>query len=277
MIAALPFEQPFPSGSILVPPVRLESGSLYYQPNGPLHPARGQRDRLVYDFAGLGDAPAAAILRFARVWGVLGLCGHHRKPMHHQNPACPPQRVGDEFVEPIAKWRSRARYVRSILNIKAELNRDHPGSSADWKVVWPGPAPKDRTLGVKTLAKVASIFVSQNDVQPILECVNDRLAITFIGGNLASLLKSMAAADGISSWLSSSATLLAEIAIRTMLALEEGAGWTTCSNPECGRLYRPPRNVAEGRLHFCGDCGKRASWRLSKRRSAARKIPKLTG
>src|ERR1039458_9032651 len=70
-------------------------------------------------------------------------------------------------------------------------------------------------------------------------------------------------------WLSSSGTLLAEIAVRTALALQEGAGWAICSNPECRRLYRPRRHVAEGRLHFCNNCGKRASWRLSKRRKSA--------
>ncbi len=70
-------------------------------------------------------------------------------------------------------------------------------------------------------------------------------------------------------WLSGAGTLLVEIAIRTVLALQEGPGWTICSNPDCGRLYRPRRQVPEGRLHFCRDCGKRASWRLSKRRKAA--------
>jgi hypothetical protein len=275
MIAALPYEQPFPFGSILVPPVRLESGCLYYRPQGPLQPTRGQRERLVYDFAGLSDAPAGAIFEFARVWGMLGLC-HHRKPIHHQIPACRPRQVRDEFVETIASWRVRARYVRSVLNIKAELNRGQPGPSADWKVVWPAPTPKERSLAVRTLAVVASIFLSQAEVQPMLECVNDRLAFTFIGGNLPSLLKRMAVAEGISSWLSTSGNLLAEIAVRTMLALEEGAGWTICSNLECGRLYRPRRHVAQGRLHFCTDCGKRAAWRLSKRRSSAKKIAKPT-
>jgi hypothetical protein len=229
---------------------------------------------LVYDFATLSDAPEAAILKFARVWGVLGLCRRHGKPLHHQTPACPPRRVGDEFVEPIASWRGRARYVRSILNIKTELNRSQPGRSADWNVVWRGAPPSDRSAAVRTLAAIVSIFLSEFNAQPVLECINDRLAITFIGGSFLGLMKSMAAGEEIGPWLSSSGTLLAEIAVRTMLALEEGAGWTRCSNPDCGRLYRPRRHVAQGRLHFCGDCGKRASWRLSKRRTSVRQIDK---
>jgi predicted RNA-binding Zn-ribbon protein involved in translation (DUF1610 family) len=78
----------------------------------------------------------------------------------------------------------------------------------------------------------------------------------------------MSTNEEISSWLSTSGSLLAEIAMGTALALQEGTGWTHCSNPECGRLYRPKRHTPEGRLHFCPDCGKRASWRLSKRRQA---------
>jgi hypothetical protein len=77
------------------------------------------------------------------------------------------------------------------------------------------------------------------NAQPIVQCVDERLTITFVGGNLPNLLKAMAASEEIASWLSSSGTLLAEIAVRTALALQEGAGWAICSNPECRGLYRP--------------------------------------
>jgi hypothetical protein len=271
MIAALVLEQPFPFGTVLVPPVRLVPRYLSFRPQEPLRPARGQPERLVYDFAALSDAPETKILEFATVWGVLGLCHRHGKPLHHQVPACTPRRVGDEFFEPIAGWRGRARYVRSILNIKAALNRGDPGLSADWKAVWRGAPPGDRSLALRSLALVASIFLSEIEVQPMLQCVNQRLAVTFIGGKLPQIFKSMAASEGIGPWLSSSGTLLAEIGMRTVLALQEGAGWATCSNPDCRRLYRPKRHLAEGRLNFCTDCGKRVAWRLSKQRASARR------
>jgi hypothetical protein len=120
------------------------------------------------------------------------------------------------------------------------------------------------------LSVAASIFLSQANVQPFLQCEQGRFAMTFIGGNLPGVLKSMEEFQEIRPWLSGAGTLLAQIAIRTVLALQEGAGWAICSNSDCRRLYRARRQVAEGRLHFCPDCGKRASWRLSKRRKAAR-------
>ena len=44
--AALPYEKPFPFGTILVPPVRLQGKALYFRPRGPLQPATGRPDRL---------------------------------------------------------------------------------------------------------------------------------------------------------------------------------------------------------------------------------------
>jgi hypothetical protein len=267
MIAALDFEQPFPFGAILVPPVRLAAGRLYFRPKGPLHPANGQPERLVFDFAGLSEASEKAFLEFSRKWGALGICPHGTT-LHHRSPPCL-HLVGDELVEPIAGWRGRARYVRSTLNIRTALNRGQTGSSADWRVVWPGSAPKERSAAAAALGLVASTFLSEMNAQPILQCVDQRLTFTFIGGKFPTLLKAMTGSKEIAPWLSSSGTLLAEIAVRTALALQEGAGWAICSNPECRRLYRPRRHVAEGRLHFCNNCGKRASWRLSKRRKSA--------
>jgi hypothetical protein len=268
VIAALDFEQPFPFGTIFVPPVRLAAGRLYFRPKGPLHPANGQPERLVFDFARLSEAPEKAFLEFARTWGALGICPH-RTAIHHQSPPCLPHLIGDELAEPIAAWRGRARYVRSTLNLRTALNRGQPGSGADWKVVWRGSAPKQRGVAAATLGIVASTFLSEMNAQPLLQCVDQRLTITFIGGKFPTLLKAMAGSEEIAPWLSSSGTLLAEIAVHTALALQEGPGWAICSNEECRRLYRPRRHVAEGRLNFCNNCGKRVSWRLSKRRKSA--------
>jgi predicted RNA-binding Zn-ribbon protein involved in translation (DUF1610 family) len=272
MLEALTYDTPFPFGTILVPPVRLDAGNLYFRPAGSLWIAQGLPERLAFDFAGLSSKADAAILSFAREWGVLGIC-RHGKPVHHQVPACLPRRVRDEFVEPVVRWRSRARYVHSMLRIKTALRRDRPGGPDDWKKIWPGPSPTGRPEAADRLSCAASIFLSQANVQPFLQCEQGRFAMTFIGGSFPNVLKSMKEFEEIRPWLSSAGTLLAQIAIRTVLALQEGAVWAICSN--CRRLYRTRRQVAQGRLHFCPDCGKRASWRLSKRRKAVRQAGQL--
>ena len=101
----------------------------------------------------------------------------------------------------------------------------------------------------------------------MVQCLNGHLSITFIGGNFVDLLKAMDDSPRFRPWLSTSGNLLAEIAMRTILAIQEGPGWTICSNPDCQQLYRASRHPAVGRYHFCKSCGKRASWRLSKRAS----------
>src|SRR5271155_813308 len=234
MRAALNFKELLPFDSIQVPPVRLEGGSLYFRPQGPLHPATGQKERLVFDFANLADASNEAFLEFACSWGVLGLCVH-KQPLFHRAPPCLPRRVGGEFVEPIVYWRSRARHTRAILNVKASLKRDELGARSDWRTIWPLKPPVDKNDAARTLAIVTSILLSQVNVHPALFYVDNRLTIQFIGGNFLDLLKAMSANEDISSWLSTSGNLLAEIAVGTALALQEGTGRTICSTPECRR------------------------------------------
>ena len=208
-------------------------------------------------------------MEFARIWGVLGICPHGDS-IHHKEPACLPRRVGGEMVESLTRWRNRARHVRSMLNIKTALNRAQPGQPSDWRVIWAGSAPTERNAAADVLAVVASVFLSTVNLQPILQQVRNRLTVAFVGGNFASLNRAMTDHPEIGRWLSSSGTLLAEIAIRTLLVLQDGAGWAICSAPECQRLYRPSRQPGSDRKNFCPECGKRASWRLSKRRLAGR-------
>ena len=89
MIAELTYDKPFPSAIIRVPPVRLRSGQVYFQPEGPMRSAKGQSERLVFDFANLAEAPEQAFIRFAEVWGVLGLCPHDNSMRSPR--ACPAQ------------------------------------------------------------------------------------------------------------------------------------------------------------------------------------------
>ena len=198
----------------------------------------------------------------------MGICPH-RTSVHHKSPPCLAHLVGNELTEPIASLArssspgaSDAEYKDSAQSRRAwhqcGLESGLARLSAN-KQKRRGQRPGDSRFDL----------LSKMNAQPILQCVDDRLTITFIGGSFPNILKAMSISRNIKPWLSSSGTLLAEIAVRTILALQESAGWEICSNPDCRRLYRPRRHVAEGRLHFCNIYGKRASWRLSKRRKSA--------
>jgi hypothetical protein len=224
-------------------------------------------ERLVFDFANLAEAPDEAHLAFARVWGTLGLCPHGQT-IHHQSPPCLPRSVGREYVESLSQWRRRARHVLALLNIRAALNREEAGATDEWQQVWPGKPPVDRLQAAQFLGVVTSSFLSTADAQPMVECSNGRLSITFIGGNFIRLQKAIVADQSVGPWLASAGNLFAELAMRTTLAIQEGPGWSICSEPSCRHLYRPKRVPARGRRNFCPDCGKPASWRWSKRSKA---------
>jgi hypothetical protein len=266
---ALDFGEGLPFDSIQVPEVSLQGNHLCFRPAGPLHPVAGRRERLVFDFANLADASAGAFLEFARSWGALGLCKHQLSILH-ELPPCLASRADNEFVEPISYWRRRARPIRAILNIKTSLRQGGPGSPADWKIIWRGRPPNDRTDAAQTLGIVTSILLSQSNAHLAIFFIDGHFTINFIGGNLVRLVKAMGSNEATKSWLATSGNLLAQIAVGTAFALQEGTGWTLCSAPDCGRLYRPKRRPAEDRRHFCPKCGKRASWRLSKQRAAVR-------
>ena len=70
-------------------------GQLYFEPEGPLRPATGESERLVFDFANLAEAPEQAFVRFAQVWGVLGLCPHGNSIHHCTRPVCHVASVAD--------------------------------------------------------------------------------------------------------------------------------------------------------------------------------------
>ena len=144
MIAALRYDKPFPTATILVPIVRLKGDQLCFRPEGPLEPSKGASERLVFDFANLAEALEDAFLGFAKVWGMLGIC-RHGQSIHHRTPFCLPRRVGDEYLESIAKWRQRARHLLSVLNLKTALDSGDPGDATDWRRVWPGSPPSHRT------------------------------------------------------------------------------------------------------------------------------------
>src|SRR5208337_3372566 len=111
----------------------------------------------------------------------------------HQVSPCLPRRAGGEYVEPIASWRSRARQIRAMLNVKASLKRDELGARADWRTIWPAKPPADRTDAAKSLGIVTSILLSQVNVHPALFYVDNRFTIQFLGGNLFDLLNAMSA------------------------------------------------------------------------------------
>jgi hypothetical protein len=65
-------------------------------------------------------------------------------------------------------------------------------------------------------------------------------------------------------WLSSAGNLLSTIALQTAMAASGHSGLARCAN--CDDLYPPKRALPLNKLHFCPECGRRASRKLYMRR-----------
>src|SRR5438552_701854 len=74
-----------PAGSVFVPSdIELEDGRLHWGAGGARY--KHVSSRMLDDFIDLHDADDSSILRFARKWGVIGVCRHGLPGSHNQYP-----------------------------------------------------------------------------------------------------------------------------------------------------------------------------------------------
>jgi hypothetical protein len=84
------------------------------------------------------EASDDAILRYARQWGPLWLCGHGLY-WQHDRYECRPVPLSDERWytrwEELQYWRDLAREARAVLRIARRLNAGALGDPRDWSVI----------------------------------------------------------------------------------------------------------------------------------------------
>lgn len=146
---------------------------------------------MLAEFVRLSDAPAQAILDYARRWGVLFICKHGVPASHNQaQPVFPgfPRHLGGckplgwsvtavpgwtttgppnwhvaaeepevaHGWEPLERWRYFAGYARMILDVAVKLHRSEHVPFKTWSDYelwyWPGPGEEDG--GVVTIGDI---------------------------------------------------------------------------------------------------------------------------
>ena len=120
--------------------VTLEQGRLRWEP--PLGASRVAPNGMLDKFRDLAGATDGEVLRFAKRYGVLGLCRHrlpythapavilNRSPLEPSRKGCRPRQV-----EKLADWRWYARGFQAALNAVAQLENDKLPLEADWKAL----------------------------------------------------------------------------------------------------------------------------------------------
>jgi hypothetical protein len=234
------------SGVVLVPDkTELENDCLVWNPSGKFSEKTPDKD-LIVQFSNLALTESLGILRFARKWGVLGICVHGLPASHNSElpfttqaecPPCTPS--GSESIE---LWRRFARIARAMLSIATQLHNVRRGNENDWLVLLQGGAesnlPTDIATERRLLKDAVNLWLELGNVRPRLEWDFD-VAIV-----LAYPLSS---------------SLFGVLATQLPSFVARSEGLLTCAS--CGRSgtlsqlgitrFRRPR---AGNRFFCDDC-----------------------
>jgi len=151
-VAGLAFRRPLAAAKLLVPEViRYRSGRLYWrcEAHGDFelgerrHPSAG----LLEAFIRLGGEKTnpGRITRFARQWGLLGICRHGKPGNHGRFEAvrgrltlvwCLPQRgIGLSGSEPIEPWRHVANELATLMRLASAVFQAELGLASEWRAI----------------------------------------------------------------------------------------------------------------------------------------------
>lgn len=212
-------------------------------------------------FVRIQDGPA--VLRFARRYGVLGIC-EHGLPASHNPP--PPSPAGSSRVwwcyplgwsedvcwEPLDRWYYFAGLARALVAIAANFRQNKPGSADDWRAVF-AAHPRERIdalcerlgqlveSGRFYLGNVLLEWLAWGNVRPALDwpVVNEAPSLSFTGGTFGIL------------------------GIQLLFAIAGAHSVAICSG--CGVPYLRKYKPRPDRRNFCLKCGEKTASRLRQR------------
>lgn len=211
---------------------------------------------LLARFCAISEAPntQAAVISFAKKWGMLGLCRHGR-PLGHTRSRC--QARAFETAE---AWKEMALCLDSMRRIGQALNRGETGDDLDWQLAdgWLSGSKftpwdelyREATRGSVDSARTGFMTLARKLIQ--ICSVQPRFHWSRGVWNL----------DMDSEGLSN---LPAILTTQLMLEVAGANNSLKCSN--CPRWFIPSRNQRK----YCSHCGIRAAWRNASKRAAAKK------
>lgn len=213
----------------------------------------GEEDRdvrakrpMLEDFVRLHRKTNEEILKYARRWGVLGICAHGLPSSH--DPGCSAQPVSDNSPyrrERLALWRHLSKRAASLSFIVEALHEStHTGERLakrlenHWKAVWPkwlGDDPKRmrwrRTVegNWSHVASIVNTCLEMGNVRPIMHRSGPSKAGFTLRGN----------------------GLFGALAVQMFFTINR-TGLALCTG--CGSPFIPEKNPTEGRGRFCQRC-----------------------
>ena len=243
--------------------------SLFDPTNADVVPGEAEARGALNRFLRIEDG--RGVLRFARRYGVLGICSHglpaeHNPPPAHLQSAAPAydsptakppwcdhlQLSPDVSYDPIDRWLHFVRQARALLRISVALREAKAGSSTDWETVYEDlPAPARRAEAAAQSPEMTRSHLYRT-IEDWLAMGNVRLRPGGYGAKGPPLL-----AGGLTFGVLAVQLLLAVTQGQEVMALCDG----------CGALYsREERAPKAGHPNYCTECRKTVAARIRKRR-----------
>jgi hypothetical protein len=233
-----------------------------------------------------------AILRFAKRWGVLGICMHGLPASHSggreldlgwfgwEKPdwpvgGCWPVTRSDlTTVEPFAAWRRLGERLGALCSIATSLQNDGLGRLDDWQKVY-GPWPirgreypaldsrfhpfLDPTLSNDEIAAPSWGRTRGQQRHSVACCTNNLLSLVQVRADV-----SWGSRGPATFTLGVGSGIFGALVWQLVLFVGESQNLEECS--ECGVPYLPKRKPRSGQDHFCEGCGRRAACRRAQKR-----------
>lgn len=208
---------------------------------------------------GAKDATPADVLKFARKWGVLGICRQHLVPFPHPRfetdgsqfkPCFYFELPSGQLFEPVERWQDFSSRARAILRIASRLHQHKLGFFEDWKVLGssferPHTISDDNLYRERrSLGEIIQGWLVYGQVEPQFDWVVEKPIISF------------------------SCNVIGLIGCHLMFAVSRSRGIAICTN--CGYPYPPSRRKAQDKNNFCEDCKASSPSRESKAKTRNR-------
>jgi hypothetical protein len=266
-LAGIQNDRPMQSGICYVPEkIELDSGNILYL-GGTLKEVRPGVGMLAR-FVDLHHQRDEEILKYAKKWGVLGICKHslpcsHTQfaysilaPRHKNAEWCMPRAVPGRkhwYADPIEVWRLLSKQMATFQQLGAELNQDRPGDETVWRIL-PGNLASRPWRSVssarKFLALLLNLWLEIGQVRPVIDWSTEKAGwqLSFNAVSIPNLFGFLAF------------NLVLSISRREL---------AFCSS--CRKSYPPDRRPNPSRRNYCETCGKKAAQRDASRAYRLRK------
>jgi hypothetical protein len=204
------------------------------------------RKGLLEQFISLSDtSDPEAFLKYARHWGVLGLCRHDLPWTHSLGPSrdvSTPSVSGrclPESSENIRSWSALARLLLSFLNIAAALHSNQPGSAKDWGVLYSGDRNRANNAAAHPLNTQKSYFAVR--LSRALSEANIQTSVRWGGVDRNPTLGYNLGTE-----------LFGHLILQVAVASCRRTNFFRCS--VCGSTYIPRRMPKHGQQNYCPNC-----------------------